>query len=213
MIECGLVVSAVVKDVSEVYPRLGVIFIQLEGPAQGRDCGFVVAQSMLGVADARHCLRWIGRLRSGRLEVLARFLDQAIAEQRTSDLEHELDVVFVAKLERSAEWPERCFLLSEFQKGFAEPGQCILMVGVEDQRFLETPARPREFLARMVGVADADVQLHRIGVECKSLTEYLQGFIILAFVVQLMRSFVILLGTQKRGGHGRSQPPTDRVAL
>src|SRR4029078_10616777 len=82
------------------------------------------------------------------------------------------------------------------------------MLGVEDQSFLEAPSRPRKFLAGMVSVTDADVQLDRVRVECKSLAEYFQRLIILAFVVQLVCAFIILLGTQK-GCHGRSQPPID----
>ena len=108
---------------------------------------------------------------------------------------------------------ERRGLLSEFEQGLAEVRECVLVFRIEDESLLEASARPRVFFARMVGITDANMQLYRIRVECESLAEYIQRFIILAFIIQLMRSFIILLGTQKRGSHGRSQPPTDRVAL
>src|SRR6187549_2431019 len=87
------------------------------------------------------------------------------------------------------------------------------MFGVEDQGFFEAPACPCILFAGVVGIAHADVQLYRIGVESKSLAEYVQSLIVLTFIVQLMCSLIVLLGTQKGVCHGRSQPPSERVAL
>src|SRR5687767_6534518 len=87
------------------------------------------------------------------------------------------------------------------------------MFRVEDECLLEAAAGPREFFARVVRVTDANVQLYRIRVECEPLAKYVQRLVVLAFVVQLMRSLIILLGTQKRGSHGGLLPPTDRVAV
>src|SRR5688500_5498245 len=87
------------------------------------------------------------------------------------------------------------------------------MFGVEDECLLEAAAGPREFFARVVRVTDANVQLYRIRAECEPLAQYVQRLVVLAFVVQLMRSLIILLGTQQRGSHGGLLPPTDRVAL
>src|SRR5688572_11737184 len=87
------------------------------------------------------------------------------------------------------------------------------MFWIEDECLLEAAAGPREFFARVVRVTDANVQLYRIRVECEPLAKYVQRLVVLAFVVQLMRSLIILLGTQKRGSHGGLLPPTDRVAV
>ena len=87
------------------------------------------------------------------------------------------------------------------------------MFWIEDECFLEAAAGPRVFFARVVRVTDANVQLYRIGVERESLSKYVQRFVVLAFIVQLVRSLIILLGTQKRGSHGGLLPPTDRVAV
>ena len=199
MVKGGLVVAAIVEDVAEVDPGLGVVFVDFEGSAQGRDCRFVVAKPVLSVADARHGFGRIGRLTRGDLEVFARLFDQAFAEKCAADLEHQLDVVFVAELEGVAEASECGGLLSEFEQGLAKSGECVFVFGVEDERFLEASACPRIFFARVVRITDANVQLYRIGIERESLSKYVQSLVVLAFIVQLMRSLIILLGTQKRG--------------
>src|SRR5688500_19318263 len=53
----------------------------------------------------------------------------------------------------------------------------------------------------MVGVANPNVELYRVRVETESFLEYVQSFVILTFVVQLMRSLVVLFRTQKRCWH------------
>jgi hypothetical protein len=75
------------------------------------------------------------------------------------------------------------------------------MVWIENERFLEAATGPGVFLAGVVCVANSNVELHRIGVETESFSEYIESFVILSFVVQLMRSFVVLFRTQKRCWH------------
>src|SRR5215210_2471980 len=75
------------------------------------------------------------------------------------------------------------------------------MIGIENECFLEAAPSPGVLLAGMVCVANANMQLHRVGVEAESLSEYVQSFVILSFVVQLMRSLVVLFRTQKRCWH------------
>ena len=59
-------------------------------------------------------------------------VDQPFAEKRSADLEHELDIVLIAELERAPEASERLCLLSEFEKGFPETGECVFVLGIED---------------------------------------------------------------------------------
>jgi hypothetical protein len=96
-----------------------MIGIHLERAAQSRDRRLVVAKSVLRVADARDCFSGVGRLLRGDLEELLRLFDQAFAEKRAPDLEHQLDVVLVAQLERMAKALERVVLLAELEKGLA----------------------------------------------------------------------------------------------
>src|SRR5205814_4364974 len=104
-------------------------------------------------------------------------------------------------------------LLSEFEQCLTQSGEGILVLGVEDKSFLEASPSPRKFLACVIRVTDPNVQLYRVRVEREPLSKYVQRFVVLAFIVQLMRSLIILLGTQKRGSHSVSLPPTDRVAV
>ena len=93
-------------------------------------------------------------------------------------------------------------LLSEFQQRLAEAGEGVLVFGVEDKGFLEASPSPRIFLARVIRVTDANVKLYRVWIEREPLSKYVQRLVVLTFVVQLVRSLIILLGTQKRGSHG-----------
>ena len=75
------------------------------------------------------------------------------------------------------------------------------MVRIENERFLEAAPGPCVFLAGMVCVANSNMELHRIRVETESFSKYVQSFVILSFVVQLMCSLVVLFRTQKRCWH------------
>jgi hypothetical protein len=87
------------------------------------------------------------------------------------------------------------------------------MVGIEDERFLEAPSGPGVFLAGMVCVANSNMELHRIRVEAESLSKYVQSFVILSFVVQLMRSLVVLFRTQKRCWHDDAPSEESSIRL
>src|SRR3981081_605908 len=87
------------------------------------------------------------------------------------------------------------------------------MVRIENERFLEAPSCPRVFFAGMVRVANSNVQLHRIGVEAESFSEYVQSFVILSFVVQLMCSLVVLFRTQKRCWHDDAPSKESSISL
>src|SRR4029079_11328912 len=77
---------------------------------------------------------------------------------------------------------------------------------LERERIGEGAARPREFFAREAGGAPADVQLYGIRVECEALPKDVDGFIVLAFVVQLVRAFVELVRAPERIVHLAALP-------
>ena len=101
----------------------------------------------------------VGRMLHGDVEEIARLLDHPFAKQRAADLHHEIEIVRVAELQRAAEAGHRGVALTELEQRLADSGERVLVIGVEDQRLLEGAASPREILAGMVRVADADVQL------------------------------------------------------
>ena len=109
-----------------------------------------------------------------------------------------------------AEALERLLPLAEFEERFAQSGESVLVVRIEDKRFLEAASRPGVVLAGVVCVANSNVELHRIRVETESLSKYVQSFVILPFIVQLMGSLVVLFRTQKRCWHA-THPPRSRV--
>jgi hypothetical protein len=120
---------------------------------------------------------------------------------RSADLQHQVEVVGVAELERAAEAAERGLLEAELEECLAEPGECILVLGLEHECFLEAAASPRIFLARQARVAHTYVQLDRGGVQREPLTQHGEGVVVVAFVVELVGALVILFGAQERGGH------------
>jgi hypothetical protein len=46
---------------------------------------------------------------------------------------------------------------AETQERLAQAGQRVLVVGIEDEGLLEAAPRPRVFLARQTGIANADM--------------------------------------------------------
>jgi hypothetical protein len=113
----------------------------------------VVAQPVQRVAHARHRLGVVGRLLHGDLEVALGLLDQPLAEEGAADLEHELDVVLVAQLEVRGRCAQRRVVLAELQQHLAEPGERVLVLGVEHERLVEAAAGPGVLLAREARVA------------------------------------------------------------
>src|SRR3981081_834511 len=65
----------------------------------------------------------------------------------------------------------------------------------------------------MVCVAKSNVELSRIGVEAESLSKYVQSFVILSFIVQLMCSLVVLFRTQKRCWHDDAPSEESSIRL
>ncbi len=209
VIERRLVVAAIVQDVREVDARFGVLVVHLERLAQRRDGRVVLAEPMLRVADAGDRLGALGRLLHRDLEELLRdgeqlapLAERRLAEQRAADLEHQVEVVGVAELERATEAAQRRLLEPELEQRLAEAGQRVLVLRLEDQRLLEAPARPGELLAGESRVPHTDVQLYRGRVEREPFPQNGQRLVVLPFVVELVGALVVLFGAQERGGHG-----------
>src|SRR4051794_33206480 len=100
MIERGLMVVPVVEDVGEIDARFRVIAVELERAAQRRDGAVVLTEAVLDITDAGDRFRRIRRLTNRGVEEVLRGLEEvralagrALAEQRTTDLQHEIDVI------------------------------------------------------------------------------------------------------------------------
>src|SRR3982074_2659962 len=87
------------------------------------------------------------------------------------------------------------------------------MVGIENERFLEAASGPGVLLAGMMCVANPNMELYRIRVEAESLSKYVQSFVILSFIVQLMCSLVVLFRTQKRCWHDDAPSEESSIRL
>src|SRR6185437_1453457 len=192
----SLVIAAVVQNVGEIDARFGVVVVQLQRALERRDRALVVAAPMPNVTQARR--------RLGHLAGFACFGDHVLAEQRAADLQHEIDVVGVAELENVAEAPERLLARAELEQRFAEAGDRVLVVRVENERLVEALPGPSELIASQLCVAYPYVQLDRVRIERQSFAQNIERFVVLPFVVQLMRALVVLFRTQKRGRHGDS---------
>jgi hypothetical protein len=65
--------------------------------------GVILAESVLSKADQRHGFCRFRGLPGSDVEELPGFTDQAIAEERAPDLQHQLQVVLVAEVENATE--------------------------------------------------------------------------------------------------------------
>src|ERR1043166_9044947 len=97
---------------------------------------------------------------------------------------------------------QRGFLETELEQRLAEPGEPVLVLGLQHQRFLERATRPRVLFTREPRVPHPNVELYRTRVERESFAKYRERFVVLTFIVQLVGALVVLLRTQEGGGHG-----------
>ena len=123
MIERRLVLAPIIEDVCEIDARFRVLAVELERPTQRRNRRVVIAEPVLRVAHARHSL---GRLRCllhrgfeealRDIEEIGALADRAFPKQGSSGLQHQVDVVAVAELQRSVKAAQRRFVLTELQQ-------------------------------------------------------------------------------------------------
>src|SRR4051794_36654609 len=141
---------------------------------------------MLGVADAGDRFGALGSLLDRHLEELLRHGEQltALAERRlteqgASNLEHQVEVVGVAQLQGATKAAQRCFLEPELEQRLSQASQRVFVLGLEDERLLEAPACPGEFLPGQSRISHTDVQLYRSRVECEPFTQNGQRLVVL----------------------------------
>jgi hypothetical protein len=115
-------------------------------------------------------------------------------------------IILEAQGEDPLEARDRSAALAELEQHFAETGERVFVIGIEPARFLERASRQRILLAREPRVSHADVQLDRVRVQPQPLAQRVDGFVVLSFVVELMRTFVVFVGTEERIRH-RTGPP------
>src|SRR2546425_515297 len=77
---------------------------------------------------------------------------------------------------------------------------------VEGHAFVKRAARPHILLSREPGVSHAHMQLDGVGVEPQAYSQGLERFVVLGFVVELMRAFVVVVGAQERFRHRTGLP-------
>ena len=139
-------------------------------------------------------------------EEAARLIEHAFAKQRATDLQHQIVVVLEAEREHMLEAGQRRRALAELEQDLAQPGEGILVIGIETACFFEGTPRPRILLTREPGVAHTDKQLDGVGIQPQALAQCIYGLVVLTFVVELMCTFVIFVGTEERIRH-RTGPP------
>jgi len=86
----GLVLAPIVQQVREVDTRFGVLEVELERAAQPIERAALVGESVGGVADAGGGLRRFRVPRDRYFEEASGLIQDALAEQRAADLEHEV---------------------------------------------------------------------------------------------------------------------------
>ena len=71
------------------------------------------------IADHGHGLGIVGHLMDSRVEKLLRLIHEAIAKKGTSCLQHQLDVVLIAKIEDAAKRLQCAGCLAELEQRFS----------------------------------------------------------------------------------------------
>ena len=71
------------------------------------------------------------------------------------------------------------------------------MVGVQGQGLLEAPPGPGVLLPGEVGIGPSDMELDCMGVQRDAFLEDRQGFIVAAFIIEVMCLFVEVVGAEE----------------
>src|SRR6266513_4184401 len=201
-----LVLAPIVQQVCEIDARLGVLQIELERPAQPVEGPAFVGEPMGGVAHARRGLRGVRMPGDRYFEETPRLIQHALAEQGASDLEHEVVVVTESEGQNAVEARDRTRAIAELEQHLAKPRERVFVLGVEAHGFLKRAARPHILLSREPGVSHAHMQLDGVRVEPQAFSHGLDLFVVLGFVVELMRAFVVVVGAQERFRHRTGLP-------
>jgi hypothetical protein len=80
------------------------------------------------------------------------------------------------------------------------------MIGVQRQGLLETAPGPGELLPGKVGIGCPDVQFNGVRVQRYAFLEDGQGFIVAAFVVEVMGLFIEIVGAEECVRHQQDLP-------
>src|SRR2546427_115465 len=139
-------------------------------------------------------------------EETPRLIQHALAEQGASDLEHEVVVVTESEGQNAVEARDRTRAIAELEQHLAKPRERVFVLGVEAHGFLKCAARPHILLSREPGVSHAHMQLYRVRIEPQAFSQGLDRFVVLGFVVELMRAFVVVVGAQERFRHRTGLP-------
>ena len=113
-------------------------------------------------------------------------------------------IVLKAELEDPLEGPHRPVAVAQLEQGLADAGEPVLVIRVQAQGILEAPPRPGVFLPGEVGVCLSDMEFDGVRVERDPFLQDGQGFIVAAFVVELMGLFVEVVGAEECIRHRRS---------
>ncbi len=123
--------------------------------------------------------------------------DQAFAEERAADLQHELVIVLKSELEDALERACGAGAIAELEQRLAQAGEAVFVIRIEAECLIEAAPGPGVLLAGEVGVGPADVKLDSVRIEGDALIQDGQRLIIAAFVVELMGLFVEVVGAEK----------------
>src|SRR5213596_1384966 len=128
----------------------------------------------------------------------------AFEEARGLDPDHEDTLAGLGEV--LLKFGERAAALTELEQDLAQARERVLVIGIETPCLFERVPRPRELLAREPRIAHTDEQLDGVGIQPQALAQGIYSLVVLAFVVELMCTFVIFVGTEERIRH-RTGPP------
>src|SRR5438445_129504 len=133
-------------------------------------------------------------------------IGQAVNALLELDETPDREAVEVIGRRATLEVEQRRLVLAPIVQEVCEIDARLGVLQVEAHGFLKCAARPHILLSREPGVSHAHMQLDGVRIEPQAVSQGLDRFVVLGFVVELMRAFVVVVGAQERFRHRTGLP-------
>src|SRR5690606_16668292 len=201
LLEGALPIATVIEEMPQVDPGLVVVRVELQRAAQIAASRHFVPEPVERVSERGHGLGAVRAEIHGLGEDVARVREHPLPVERAPHGEEQVQVLVATVAARLLEEVERVLPPANAEHDLPEADQRILVLRIEDQRLLECLLGPDEFLPGEAGVAEAHVELDRMRIEAQTFLQRVERRIVVTLVVQVVRTFVVLLGAEERSGH------------
>jgi hypothetical protein len=188
-----LPIAAVIQEMTKVHTSFMEVCVDSQGTADLPTRSDIITKPVERVAEGRRGFGTVGTPSRRLRKHIPAFAVHGCPIQRPSHGQHELDVVIESERSNLIEEAQRLRSFSETEKGFAEPHQSVFMRGIKHRRTLERVASPSILLPNQSCIPKADVEFYGVRMHTETLFQHLEGPIIVAVIVELVRLLVVFL--------------------